>query len=58
MLRSHTRVIALLAELRFVPVVACLGLGVDGRMFNVNADTFAGAVAGALKAKPTASYPR
>ena len=25
----------------FVPVIACIGLGRDGRLFNVNADTFA-----------------
>jgi acetylglutamate kinase len=32
----------------FVPVVACIGLGRDGRLFNVNADTFAGHLAGRL----------
>jgi acetylglutamate kinase len=32
----------------FVPVVACIGLGRDGRLFNVNADTFAGHLAGHL----------
>ena len=34
----------------FVPVVACIGLGNDGRLFNVNADTFAGHLAGRLHA--------
>jgi acetylglutamate kinase len=29
----------------FVPVLACIGIGSDGRLFNVNADTFAGDVA-------------
>ena len=48
---ADIRVIALLAELRFVPVIACLGLGVDGRMFNVNADTFAGHLAARLRAR-------
>ena len=48
---ADIRVIALLAELRFVPVVACLGLGVDGRMFNVNADTLAGHLAARLHAR-------
>jgi acetylglutamate kinase len=48
---ADVRVVALLAELKFVPVLACLGLGVDGRMFNVNADTFAGHLAARLRAR-------
>jgi len=35
----------------FVPVIACIGLGGDGRLFNVNADTFAGHLAGRLGAR-------
>lgn len=35
----------------FVPVVACIGLGADGRLFNVNADTFAGHLAARLRAR-------
>jgi acetylglutamate kinase len=34
-----------------IPVLAPVAAGVDGQTYNVNADTFAGAVAGALKAK-------
>jgi len=34
-----------------IPVLAPIAAGVEGGTFNVNADTFAGAVAGALKAK-------
>ena len=34
-----------------VPVIAPLGLGKDGRTYNINADLVAGAVAGALKAE-------
>jgi acetylglutamate kinase len=34
-----------------IPVLAPVAAGVEGGTFNVNADTFAGAVAGALKAK-------
>ena len=48
---ADIRVVALLAELKFVPVVACIGLGVDGRLFNVNADTFAGHLAARLRAR-------
>jgi len=35
----------------FVPVVACIGLGADGKLFNVNADTFAGHLAARLGAR-------
>jgi acetylglutamate kinase len=35
----------------FVPVVASIGLGRDGRLFNVNADTFAGHLAARLRAR-------
>jgi acetylglutamate kinase len=34
-----------------IPVLAPVALGDDGETYNVNADTFAGAIAGALKAK-------
>ena len=34
-----------------MPVIAPLGVSEDGATYNVNADTVAGAVAGALKAK-------
>ena len=35
----------------WVPVIAPIGVAADGQTYNVNADTVAGAVAGALKAK-------
>jgi len=35
----------------FVPIVASIGLGRDGRLFNVNADTFAGHLAARLQAR-------
>jgi len=35
----------------WVPVIAPIGVAEDGQTFNVNADTVAGALAGALKAK-------
>ena len=44
-------VIDILAESAIIPVIAPVALGEDGRTYNVNADTFAGAVAGALSAK-------
>lgn len=34
-----------------IPVIAPVAVGEDGQTYNVNADTFAGAIAGAMKAK-------
>lgn len=43
---------ALLAsETDYIPVVAPIGVSAEGETFNINADTVAGALAGALKAK-------
>jgi acetylglutamate kinase len=43
-------VVSLLANNGFVPVIACIGVGADGQLFNVNADTFAGHLAARLGA--------
>ena len=40
-----------LAAANFIPVVAPVALGADGATYNINADTMAGAIAGALDAK-------
>ncbi len=48
---ADVSVINTLTGAGFVPVVACIGLGADGRLFNVNADTFAGHLAARLKAR-------
>src|SRR6185295_1371063 len=45
---ADMRLLQTLTAERFVPVVACIGLGRDGRLFNVNADTFAGHLAARL----------
>jgi len=39
------------AEHDYVPVVAPIGVSAEGETYNINADTVAGALAGALKAK-------
>jgi acetylglutamate kinase len=39
------------AEEDYIPVVAPVGVAEDGATYNINADTAAGAIAGALKAK-------
>jgi acetylglutamate kinase len=46
-----TRVLRLLIGAEIVPVVAPVGVGADGITYNINADTVAGAVAGALGAE-------
>ncbi len=45
------RVIHALTGAGLIPVIAPVGLGEDGETYNINADTVAGAVAGALGAK-------
>jgi acetylglutamate kinase len=47
---ADLRVVSLLTEHRFVPVIACIGLGPEGLLYNVNADTFAGHLAARLGA--------
>jgi acetylglutamate kinase len=48
---SDVSVLSILTDGGFVPVVASIGLGADGSLFNVNADTFAGHVASRLRAR-------
>src|SRR4029079_12134681 len=48
---ADSRLIDVLTGAGFVPVIACIGIGVDGRLFNVNADTFAGHLAAQLGAR-------
>jgi len=49
--KVRREVIDVLAESAIIPVIAPVALGEDGKTYNVNADTFAGAIAGALSAK-------
>ncbi len=48
---SPTRLLETLLERRVVPVLACIGAGIDGDLFNVNADTLAGHIAARLGAR-------
>jgi acetylglutamate kinase len=41
----------LTSETDYIPVIAPIGVSAEGETFNINADTVAGALAGALKAK-------
>lgn len=44
-------VIEFLVDSDIIPVIAPLGVGEDGHTYNINADTMAGAIAGALNAQ-------
>jgi acetylglutamate kinase len=48
---ADIQVVHTLAAAGFVPVIASIGLGRDGRLLNVNADTFAGHLAARLGAR-------
>lgn len=47
----HLIQVLLTSETDYIPVVAPIGVSATGETFNINADTVAGALAGALKAK-------
>jgi acetylglutamate kinase len=49
--KVNTSILDILDKEKFIPVIAPLGLGTDGKTYNVNADEAAGAIAGALKAE-------
>jgi len=49
--RVDTTVLTQILGRDLIPVLAPLATSSDGTTYNVNADTFAGAIAGALKAK-------
>ena len=46
----NTEVLDTLASSKMIPVIAPLGIGQNGTTFNINADTAAGAIAGAIGA--------
>ncbi len=47
----HPEIIGALEKSNFIPVIAPIGVGLNGETFNINADLVAGRVAGALKAE-------
>jgi acetylglutamate kinase len=49
--RIDPKILELLIGADIVPVVAPVGVGADGQTYNINADTVAGAIAGALEAE-------
>jgi acetylglutamate kinase len=50
-IKVNQEVIQALEHGKFLPVIAPVGVGVNGESYNVNADLVAGRVAGALKAE-------
>ena len=49
--KINNTIIETLIEDDFIPIIAPLGIGVDGKTYNINADTAAGAIASSLKSK-------
>jgi acetylglutamate kinase len=47
----NPEILNLLIEQDFIPVVATIGVGLDGNSYNINADTVAGELAASLKAE-------
>lgn len=48
--KVNTKLINVLLDAGYIPVIAPIGFGADGETYNVNADMAAGEIAGALKA--------
>lgn len=48
--RVNVKLLEMLSKEEYVPVIAPIGVGPDGQSYNINADTVAGAIAGALNA--------
>jgi len=49
--RIDSKVLEIMAQDEYIPVVAPIGVGKDGQSYNINADTVAGEIAAALKAE-------
>ena len=47
----NTHIIESISRMGYIPVIAPVADGIDGRTYNVNADNAAGAIAGSLKAE-------
>jgi len=49
--KINSKVLDIIAKDEYIPVVAPIGVGIDGESYNINADTVAGEIAAALKAE-------
>ena len=57
-IEADMRIVTTLGAAGFIPVIACIGVDADGRLFSVNADTFAGRLAARLGARSWSSPAR
>ncbi len=49
--KVNVKLLEMLAQEEYIPVIAPIGVGADGQSYNINADTVAGEIAAALKAE-------
>ena len=49
--KINTELLEVLLDNDFIPVIAPTGVGANGETYNINADSVAGEIAGALKAE-------
>lgn len=49
--KINTELLEVFMNTDIIPVIAPIGLGADGQTYNINADTAAGAISGALRAR-------
>jgi len=49
--KINSKMLEIMAQDEYIPVVAPIGVGKDGHSYNINADTVAGEIAAALKAE-------
>ncbi|MHB1315453.1 MAG: acetylglutamate kinase [Christensenellales bacterium] len=49
--RVNTKLLELLSDDEYIPVIASVGIGGDGQSYNINADTAASEIASAIKAE-------
>lgn len=49
--KVNVKLLEMLAQEEYIPVIAPIGVGPDGQSYNINADTVAGEIAAALKAE-------
>ena len=55
--RINTELLDVFMNTDIIPVIAPIGVGADGQTYNINADTAAGAIGGALRARSCCCSP-
>lgn len=49
--KINTKLLTVLSQDEYIPVIAPIGVGADGKSYNINADTVAGEIAAAMQAE-------